>query len=756
VPANGSLPSDEQSPAELRTISEARSVYSPAAYLADLLQLIDDRFLAAALTENRRSIKEIPLDAANTYTEVPYLDIVNEVLAGRLATKPGEDPYEAMAKTTSPFGLPFSLADARRQQYLQRAGVAPDELYRHFAVRPDPDVVAREYLRLSEKTYEIVTTAATDEATVKEYYRLHGAEFSTLQSVEAFLTRTGLTGPELAELLYGDLSATSTDVRGIPERALASAFFVHQGGSPVTVDADEDMLVWADGRQFTPWRWFEQVNRFVRLAHGVDMPFTDLDLVLRSLCGNVLDRRAIRTLAVVKRLGLSFGLPVDVVCSLVAPMNTVGIGDAQDPADLFDRTFNGRFAQIDSTVLLASDFLAPTYRRYRRLTCAGDVLAPSNKEYRQRVARALGLSETGVAEIVQRFRQKYRALRADSPFDEDYVGLPALSLLHRVTRLAGALDVTPAELFAVLDALNNDSSIRGHNTFDLLIGTAPAEQDCYRILAAGTVADGLWLVQTLAAVVPWMQATDLTGADLQEILGGGAAPAQDAAGTESALAVLDGLYQQFQAVLLAPEVFVSERFGERSARVLHDTLAGRAGVTVSKRDPGLVRVENAAAAATAAYACLIRLPIVEARDFVGLGLAEHVQQKIFDNLVLRGYLQADGSVVESALPQSAAGFAVAGDFTAVRERLFELIRRLCLGGAEATEDGTAGDAQPDSLDAPAVFPSDLDDLLDDVAELSSADTAELYDNLVFNRYLDADGTVPWVDFFADPANASEF
>src|SRR3954470_9021729 len=106
--ADGSVPSDGQSSDELPRIVEARSVYSPAAYLADLLQLIDDRFLAAALTENRRSIKEIPLDAPNTYTEVPYLDIGNELLAGRLATKPGEDPYEARAKTPSRFGLPFS------------------------------------------------------------------------------------------------------------------------------------------------------------------------------------------------------------------------------------------------------------------------------------------------------------------------------------------------------------------------------------------------------------------------------------------------------------------------------------------------------------------------------------------------------------------------------------------------------------------------------------------------------------------------
>ena len=96
------------------------------------------------------------------------------------------------------------------------------------------------------------------------------------------------------------------------------------------------------------------------------MPFIDLDLVLRSLCANVLDRAAVRTLAAVRQVSSALEIPVDVACSLVAPLNTVGIGDDQDPADLFDRTFNGRLADIDRTVLLASDFLAPAYRGFRR------------------------------------------------------------------------------------------------------------------------------------------------------------------------------------------------------------------------------------------------------------------------------------------------------------------------------------------------------------------------------------------------------
>lgn len=56
---------------------EARSVYAPAAYLTDLLQMRDDYFLEAAAQEGngasldhrRPSIKDIELNAKNTFRQ---------------------------------------------------------------------------------------------------------------------------------------------------------------------------------------------------------------------------------------------------------------------------------------------------------------------------------------------------------------------------------------------------------------------------------------------------------------------------------------------------------------------------------------------------------------------------------------------------------------------------------------------------------------------------------------------------------------
>ena len=744
---NGSLPSYDKLFGEPSAGAgdDARSVHSPAAYLADLLQLLDDRFERSALAEARPQITEVPLDATNTFTEVPYLDIVNEVLAAQLDLEPGDDTDAALTSMTTlsaPVALPVSLADRRRRAYLRLAGVAPEQLYRRFTPERDPDVVAREFLGLTRETVDLVTTPAATESDVKTLYRLDKAGFDTLKPVDRFLAATGLTAPELAELLFGRLSATAVGDRGLTERTRATALFVHQGGPPVTVDADEGALVWEGGRGFEPWRWFERVHRFVRLARGTGMPLTDLDLVLRSLCGNVLDRAAVRTLAVVRHLAVTLDLPVDVVCSLVAPVDTLGIGDGDAPADLFDRTFNGRAAEVETAVVRGSGFVARAHRHHRALTCTGDLLAPRNADFRRRIVRALGLSETVLAEIVRRFRRQYRTLRRTGPFDGDETGVAALSLLHRVARLTDALGLAPAELFAVLDVLGVDPSIRGYNPFDLLIDAPAREPDCFRILAEGTVADGLWLVQTVVAVVRWMQDSDLGAEELIEIVGGAAAPPPDDDRRAAALAVLDGLHQQFRPVLLTPDVFVSERFGPRSARVVHDGLLAGGG-PVSARDPRLVRVTDPAAASSAAHACLLRLPVIEEHDFVGLGLAGHVQQKIFTNLVLRGYLDGDGRVVEDAVGATADGFRLAGDFEAVRAPLFALIGALC---AEADEDDGEDPA------APAVAPSDLE-VLDG---LTPDELAELYDNLIFNRYLGADGTVLWPELFGDPANTAEF
>src|SRR6266545_6135776 len=162
MPMSAFLPSYQELFGEfqVQNVDESRSVYSPAAYLADLLELIDDNFVDSPLRERRPDLAGIPLDGENSYTELPYLDIVNEVLERRL----GKDPYETLENLRFPLNLPFSLRTERRKQYLRRFQVAPEELYQQFAVRVDADAVAREYLGLPpEEVHDPIIVAVGGE-----------------------------------------------------------------------------------------------------------------------------------------------------------------------------------------------------------------------------------------------------------------------------------------------------------------------------------------------------------------------------------------------------------------------------------------------------------------------------------------------------------------------------------------------------------------------------------------------------------------
>jgi virulence plasmid A protein len=146
---NRSLPSYSQifGALDFREVDEGRSVYSPAAYLAELLDLIRDTLGPDALiTADRRSdITAVPLDAEHTFTERPYLEVVNRILR----TLVGPDAHATMAELRAPFTMPFSLDRQRLAACLRHLRVDPVALYTLFAVDPKPDVVAREYLGLS-------------------------------------------------------------------------------------------------------------------------------------------------------------------------------------------------------------------------------------------------------------------------------------------------------------------------------------------------------------------------------------------------------------------------------------------------------------------------------------------------------------------------------------------------------------------------------------------------------------------------------
>ncbi|WP_219469075.1 hemopexin repeat-containing protein, partial [Nonomuraea rhizosphaerae] len=467
-----SLPSYEQLFEELDFYEgdEARSVYSPAAYLVDLLRLLEGVYQDPDLLRRRPDLAKIPLDAENTFTESPYLDIVNEVLEQVI----GATPYETLREADHPFTMPFSLDEERFRLYLRHFKVGPDEFYRLFAAQLDADLVARLYLGLSA---EEARDAVTPNPNLRVVYGLgkdkngKDEDVSVLNDVDRFRRATGLTMLEVRELIL-----QSED----PDRP-PSTFFVNRGSGTAAV-LDEQRIV-ADVE------WFERTNRFVRLARKTGLTMTDLDRILTTCCDSQINLEALRSIAVVVFLGRAYELAVDGVCGFVVPIK---------PADLEDLP-----------------------------AASGDILAPHNKDFRRLLARSIEMAESDIVDTVLRFREHYSALEP-SPFDQGEIALAEIALLQRVGRLVTALGLSVGELFDLLEVLESDPSLQRYTTFSILGGTQPRTQDCYRILEGADPASALWLAQTLFAVAGWMQTSGFSAEELIAVLGSKKDPEDEA------------------------------------------------------------------------------------------------------------------------------------------------------------------------------------------------------------------------------------
>jgi hypothetical protein len=182
------------------------SVLSPAAYFVDLLQFLDLPIAGAtttnldALLERRPDLAHIQLTCENTNTRIPYVDLVNEILASYVAHDqpfPYNDPAKGvvtgaaeelranpiaitdaasqaadaasikMQAAVFPFSLPYHHWLEVIRQYLAHFRLRREALMRQF--QPDTDLdtemaIAAEALALSPQQFEMITLSHFDGA----------------------------------------------------------------------------------------------------------------------------------------------------------------------------------------------------------------------------------------------------------------------------------------------------------------------------------------------------------------------------------------------------------------------------------------------------------------------------------------------------------------------------------------------------------------------------------------------------------------
>ena len=420
------------------------SVYSPAAYLVDILHFLlnrhsnqSGRSALDVLFERRPDIGEVDLDCENTDTVLPYVDLVVEILENAVApgggfpfqtegesadllaspAHVGVQAYDAdhLAGAVYPWSLPFDLWTALARAYLQHLGVARHELMQGFRAASDADAdadIAAERLGLApaDRQALIVATAAA---------RRRNWGFADAAGLNAMLQQRNASDIlARARMSYDELLAaldtTFVDPTGELRIVFAGADCNLETATIVSLNAAA----------------LDRLHRFMRLQRRLGWTIEELGAVLAALeIGTTVDDQALIRLADVQRLRESLQVPLRIMLGWwVQRMDTRGIGKE---ASLYDQVF------LDPS---ASQPAAEVFRLNAgrtELAQAGDALISANLA---QVHVALGIGATDL-----------QSLLPDVP--DDRLDLRNLTRLHAAVSLAKALGLGVSE-FLVLRALS--------------------------------------------------------------------------------------------------------------------------------------------------------------------------------------------------------------------------------------------------------------------------------------------------------------
>ncbi|MBE7383698.1 MAG: hypothetical protein F6J95_020045 [Leptolyngbya sp. SIO1E4] len=822
---------------------EYRSVYSPAAYLTDLLQMLEDEFVTDESVEgavdfhSRRSdIKGIDLDAENTTTLIPYLDIVNEVLEGRVdsAEYDTREALEAavfgvLKGASYPFNMPFSLDNEKIKNHLDHLGISAHELRRLFATIADYTTVAREYLGLSTVEWDGLVTAVDDDAILEAYgYTDTNGTGTTgfiasMSSITTFMETTDLESQEMLELLYQNLYINQSNHADVEDGR--QHFYINTGTSNgtgyVTLNDDETALQWSDG-DAVPIEWFDRTSRFVRLAQKTGLSFTDLDHILRHCCQvddvPTLNADTLVYVAQVVYIHKTLEQPIDTVIAILSEISHMGRTNEDLPQDQFNRIFNLPCVSIDEKYFYITDqtgeipaqYDDTTYHTYTQIEYAEDLFSDENDTYRQRLRHALGFTETDLRNIVERL--KFEEVADSSLWENngDEYQWNLLNVLYRISAFSKALDVHFLELFILFDLLEQDSFVGRMDPQTHFVYQVPSTQKCFEILMAPinsddySISDQLWLFESLMALTQWMKKFGYSPEVLWAIVNG--APMTDeaeAAQDAQDLTLYNALLQSFQAKEMQPDTLADVLGDQRASHFAFNLMQQRQeempGEMPGHMEKSPYRCKSGAhkkrnryknrrkklgmhhmprmahrpgmhllaaypergmhpKAAKGYHRHLLmayeprkiqalteefiqQLAVIHDYEFMDLQFERKLQEKIVKNLVNHQVIDGSGRILtqnwlDDQLPP-VEDFQLEFDFSEIEQSVFDIIHGIY---QEQVEDQLDED---DEIEV-QVFKSDFDEL-----GLSAAEARELYDNLIYNGYVDEQGFVDDVAMFSD-------
>ena len=416
----------------LCSCEDCNSVLSPAAYLVDLLQMIDPKAGAKPLTklrERRPDIEFIPLTCENTNTELPYIDLINEILefyvahnetlsaqaahdnAGATAEELRINPqyvvdaaYEALAKAVYPVDLPFNRSLTISRLYLNHLGVSRHELMNAFRKQGQPTDAEVDLEGLEISSFEGSILTGSLNRPLADFYGTTGSDPSGLAeiSVADFLQRTAISYEDLTELLTVQILNPAGSIR------------LEDSDNPPRCNPEKVLI-----RNLTAQFW-QKAHRIIRLWKKTGWSFGDLDIAFRSLNADDVSEGFLRKLSIAKKLKSDLNLSLPVLFSLWSDL------DVLRPTSLYSQLF------LNKIVITPLD---PAF----------DVAAlPSSTEllrnHAAAICAALRIGVDDFEAILQHLNLP----------DQATLSLASLSALHRHAVLARALKLKVTEFLSLL------------------------------------------------------------------------------------------------------------------------------------------------------------------------------------------------------------------------------------------------------------------------------------------------------------------
>jgi hypothetical protein len=482
---------------DLCECKHCRSVYSPAAYLVDLLNFLSQRDAdkddyssrsvkdvlfwvrnsigeeiesMRSLVERRADIGKIELTCENTNTPVPYIDLVNEILENAIAPADDFSPqtngtaaerraipqhlnkeaYNSVANEIYPWNLPFDLWVEEARVYLDHLGGSRHELIATFspansdsAADPPSETeiaTASEFFGLTPVERKIITGQPLDpERNESEFWGLENTDnwTSELQPVSRLLQRSGLSYVELLELINTKFVN--------PEGTLQ--IDSTDPDDPTTCNLDKLNLSDLDSGAAT------RIQRLVRLWRKLDWSIAKLDEAIAAMDAvlddpnDALSDRFLWQLLHIQQLQQNLDVPLMEMLSWWSTINTDS--NREDDKSLYEQVF-----QNETVTEITSDEKDPFKLNYQ-----GYELENSSSKVSENTPALLAALEISAEEL------SLLTTGNTAIIPNDTLNLANLSRLYRTVSLARALDLNLAE-FLTLKMLTGIQALSEVNSSD--------------------------------------------------------------------------------------------------------------------------------------------------------------------------------------------------------------------------------------------------------------------------------------------------